>query len=385
MSKTAEKVILVGPAYPYRGGQALVEAYLYDTLTKLGYEVETVSYSLLYPSVFFPGTTQYETSNFVPFAHPEKISRKLNSVNPLTWLSTARYIKTQKPALVIFVWWMPFFGPALGTIAKFLKKHTRITFLVENFVSHENRWFDRALTQRTLCYADAFICQSSYVRGRLEEAFPKTPVHQTTLSIYDCYDLKKYDKKSAREKLEIQTENVVLYFGLIRPYKGLDALIRSFPQLVAHDTDTTLLIVGECYENPEKYHKQIEESGVKAKIKFVDSYIPNEEVEPYFKAADFVCLPYNSASQSGIVMMAYGFRRPVLVTRVGGLPELIQEGNTGWVCEDNSPENLLPALKNALKDTKEKDFEGQVEAYIGKLGYKNMGTMLESILLKNEG
>src|SRR5688572_1939249 len=162
-----KRIVLVGPAYPYRGGQALVEAYVFNTLTQMGYDCHTVSYSLLYPSILFPGTTQFDDSKLIPFEHTSRIRRLINSVNPLTWYKAAREITKLNPDGVIFVWWMPFFGPALGTIARLLKKKTKIIFLVENYVSHEKRWFDRFYTKKTLKHAHAFISESGYVTSQV--------------------------------------------------------------------------------------------------------------------------------------------------------------------------------------------------------------------------
>ena len=199
------KIVLVGPAYPYRGGQALVEAYLYNVLSNLGYSCDTVSYKLLYPSIFFPGTTQFDESGLIPFEHNNKIKRIINSINPFTWLKAASEIKKLNPDLVIIVWWMPFFGPALSTIARLIKKNknTKVVFLVENYISHEERWFDALSSKFTLKYADAFISQSKFITEQITADFPNKPIHQTTLSIFDCFDLGNYNKQSAREFLGI--------------------------------------------------------------------------------------------------------------------------------------------------------------------------------------
>lgn len=376
------QIIIVGPAYPYRGGQALVEAYLYKTLTELGYNCHTVSFTLLYPSVFFPGTTQFEESGFVAFPHAGKITRIINSVNPFTWIKAARYILKQKPAAVVFVWWMPFFGPAYWTISNILKwfGKTRIVFLMENFVSHEKRFFDRLSAKLTLKNAQYFICQSNYVKKQLTEVYNTKPVYETTLSIYDCYDLNKFNTQTARQSLGIQTKYVVLFFGLIRAYKGLDKLLEAFPLIENEVKDVTLLVAGENYENFDKYTQLIEQSGVKEKIQLHIKYIPNENIEPYFKAADVVCLPYYTATQSGIVMMAYGFRKPVVVTNTGGLKELVDENSTGHVIENNSAPLIAKAVTDILQNKQAINFSKNIDDKVQALGYKNLKRIFDTIL-----
>lgn len=377
-----KKIIAISPAYPYRGGQALVEAYLYKTLSESGYDFQTVSYKLLYPSVFFPGTTQFDTSKTVPFEHSEKIFRILNSINPFTWWRAYRHIKKQKPSAVIIVWWMPFFGPCLGFLARKIKKSlkdTKVIFLVENYVSHENRPFDRFFTRHTLKRADVLICESSFIKEQIVTDFPEKQIFQTTLSVYSCYNSNRYTKASAREKLNITDKNVVLFFGLIRPYKGLDKLIETFPEILKTQPDTTLLIVGECYEDIDKYHKLIEQYDLKKNTLLIDKFIPNEEVELFFKASDLIVMPYYSGTQSGILMVAYAFGIPVVVTNVGGIAELVNE-KTGTVVKDNSVSNLAPAILNVMQNPSQIPYEENIRNITQSLGYANMNEIMTRII-----
>lgn len=377
-----KKIVIVGPAYPYRGGQALVEAHLFDTLTQAGYECHTVSFTLLYPKIFFPGTTQFDESKKTFFSHQDKIYRIINSINPFTWFKAIKKIRSINPDNVIFVWWMPFFGPAYGTIAHFLKKRTnaKITFLVENYISHENRWFDRFFSRVTLNYADYFIGQSDYVRSRISEVHKKK-IFKTTLSVFDCYDFNEYNKKTAREKLNINPNNkVVTFFGLIRRYKGLDKLIQSFKMIEKKHPDLTLLIVGECYEDISYYEDIIKEMGIEDKTILVNKFIANENIEPYFKASDMVVLPYNSATQSGILMMAYGLKVPVVANNVGGLPELIVEGKTGTVIPNNTPEAIAEGVDRLFQYGEKENFEENIKDINSSLGYINLKGIMEEII-----
>jgi glycosyltransferase involved in cell wall biosynthesis len=204
-------------------------------------------------------------------------------------------------------------------------------------------------------------------------------VHQVTLPVFDCFDFGRFDRASAREALGITTRNVVLFFGYLRPYKGLDNLILAFNRVLDHKPDTTLLIVGECYENLSKYTDLLEAENLTDRTVLVTKYVANEEVEPYYKAADVVCLPYNSATQSGIVMMAYGFRRPVVVTDVGGLPEFVRPGATGLVVPPGDRDALAAGVVEALELGETVDFESNIAELTHELGHRNMERILERI------
>ncbi|MBR1770240.1 MAG: glycosyltransferase [Bacteroidales bacterium] len=377
-----KKIIIVGPAYPYRGGQALVEAYLHKTLREMSYETITVSYKLLYPKIFFPGKTQYDESKTIPFEHNDKIFRIISSINPFTWIKAYRKIKKEKPDAVIIVWWMFFFAPCLSALAFMLKhfaKKTHVCFLIENYISHENHFFERVLVKNTLKYADSFIAESHYIFNEIKRDFPKKKIFEITLSVFDIYNQKRFNKSEARSFLNIKTENVLLFFGLIRQYKGLDTLINCFDKVIENNPDTSLLIVGECYENIEKYERLIALCKNKEKITMINKFIANEDVEPYFKASDCVIMPYYSATQSGILMMAYGFGTPVICTDVGGMKELIEENKTGILIENNSSENLVSAVNQIIKTKNETNYAANIEKFIYNIGYKRIGEVFESI------
>ncbi|MBP6456522.1 MAG: glycosyltransferase [Chitinophagaceae bacterium] len=378
MEKNRKKIVLVGPAYPYRGGQALDEAHIYNALTNAGMDIETISFKVLYPNFLFPGTTQFDNSKTAFYPHQEKIHRIINSINPFTWYKAYKKIKSLNADLVLFVWWMPFFGPCYGTINWFLKKYTKtkVAYLVENFVSHEKRFFDLMLTKFTLNQADAFVTLSGHIKERIEEILKPKPTFQTTLPIYDFYDLKNYTKESAKDFLNIKEKNVILFFGLIRHYKGLDRLIAAMPSILKSNPDTLLLIAGECYEDIEVYKKIITKLNIESHCKLIDKFISNEDVEPYFKAADTVCLPYYHGTQSGILMMAYGFKKPVVVTNVGGVAELVIENKTGKIIEDNEPQKISSAISSFIENNENINFESNIENLASTLGHKNFDTII---------
>ncbi|MEO1627261.1 MAG: glycosyltransferase [Bacteroidota bacterium] len=230
--------------------------------------------------------------------------------------------------------------------------------------------------------ADYFVCQSEFVKKQIAAVHQK-PIFKTTLSVYDCYNFGTYDKASARRFLNIpEGDRVILFFGLIRRYKGLDKLIRAFPMIKNGDDNYSLLIVGECYEKISYYEDIIREEGIEDKTTLINQFIDNEKIEPYFKAADMVCLPYNSASQSGILMIAYGFNIPVVVNDVGGLSELVVEGKTGTVIPNNSPAAIAKGVAKVYEYGETENFEENIGNLNQHLGYSNveemMGKMLET-------
>ncbi len=385
MKKT--RIAIIGPAYPYRGGQALVEAHLYHLLTSGGYDCFTITYTLLYPSIFFPGRTQFDRSGKVYFEHNHKIFRLINSINPFSWLRAVKKIFQSKPEVIVIIWWMPFFGPCLSTIAWLSKKlfSTQIVFLVENYISHENRWFDRFLTKMTFQCADHIIVQSDYIKKRyIERDYPSTPAHKTTVPVFECFDEKRYTQDLSRQELGITTKNVVLFFGYIRPYKGLKNLLRCFQQVLEKNPDTTLLIVGEYYEDQEIYNRLIKDEKIENHTLVVSKYVPNEEVEIYFKATDVTCMPYDSATQSGILMLSYGFRKPVVVTDVAGLPEFVVHDKTGVVVPKNDLKRLAGGINRILVRKDDFDFAEYIGQHVLELGNKNLIKVFEQIVSKNQ-
>lgn len=383
----SKKIVIVGPAYPYRGGQTIVEASVYKRLSAHGWDCHTISFSLLYPKIFFPGTTQFDKSENIVYPHQDKIYRIINSINPITWYKAYKKIKSLKADAVIFVWWMPFFGPAYAFISFLLKKRTdtKIIFLVENFISHEKRKFDLISTKKTLQYADAFITHSKHIALEVKKYFPEKKISATTLSGFDFYNLKRFNKVESRNKLAIGAEKkVILFFGLIRKYKGLEQLIASMPLLLQKDKNYFLLAVGECYEDINTYQEQIKNLGLDNDVLLINKFIANEDVELYFKSADLVCLPYYHATQSGILMMAYGFEKPVVVTKVGGLAELVVNGKTGEIIENNTKENLYIGIEKVMQNLTQVNFAEHIKNLSQTLGQQGLEDIMENFFKENK-
>lgn len=376
-----KKILLVGPAYPYRGGNALFVAHLYEALSKT-FDVEVINFTRLYPQLLFPGTRQEDVSKVPIKVHPS--TRLIDSINPLSWFKTANYIKKQNPDLVAFIWYQPFFGFSIGTIAKLIRKKYkgRILFITENIISHESMFYDKILTRYALSSADKFLVLSDVVEKGIKSLYPDKKVYRSTLPIYDCYGFdQSLSKSDARKKLGIdENKKVLLFFGYIRAYKGLVNLIEAMPYLLREDENYFLLIVGEFYESKEKYFKRIKDLNIGKNVLVIDEFVPNEEVGLYYSASDLVVLPYNSATQSGILNIAYGFKKPVVVTNVGGLPELVKDGKTGFIVEPHNPLALAEGIKKYFSASNIEDFPGNIETFIQNNSFMSIERVFKEIL-----
>ena len=377
-----KKICIVGPAYPYRGGNALFVGHLYEALSKT-YDVTVISFKRLYPQILFPGTRQEDVSKVAIKPHPS--IRLIDSINPFTWVKTVREIEKINPDLIAFIWYQPFFGFSVGTIARMLQKkfQKKILFITENIISHESMFYDKFLTKYALYSADKFLVLSDVVEKGIRSMYPGKKVFRSTLPIYDCYGFEStLTKNQAREKLNIPlNKKVVLFFGYIRAYKGLMFLIEAMKKLLEEDDSYFLLIVGEFYESKNKYLEKINELGIDKNTLIVDRYVPNEEVGIYYMAADLVVLPYVSATQSGILNIAYGFRKPVVVTNVGGLPELVENGKTGFIVEPKNSLAISEGIKKYFNASNIVDFSKNIETFIKKNSFMSIERVFEEIFL----
>ncbi len=345
------RIAVIGPAIPYRGGPALVVANVYEVLSKK-HEVEVFSFTRLYPQLLFPGTRQEDISG-VP-AKPHPVRRMIDSIQPLTWIKTARAIIDFKPDLVLVDWYQPFFGPCYAVILRMLRrKKIRIVFLAENVVSHEGRAVDKILTKSALSQSDGFIVFSESVEKSIHEWYPALPVSRATLPLFFSAESapRQWTHEEARSSLNLSNEKVLLFFGYIRKYKGLRNLIAAFAEVAAKNPDAFLLIVGECYESEEEYRSLIAASPACDRIRWINEYVANEEVGRYYTACDVVVLPYISATQSGIVKIAFGYEKPVLATRVGGLAEEIGKWGAGQIVEADNIDALSQGINRMLAES----------------------------------
>jgi glycosyltransferase involved in cell wall biosynthesis len=356
-----QHIVIVGPAYPYRGGNALFVSYLYEALSA-HFRITLLNYSTLYPSLLFPGTTQYDQSQTMVKHVPNE--RILSSVNPLSWWKTAQRIKSLQPDLVVMDWWNPFFGVCHRAVTTLLGKafQHKILFLTENFVSHEARTVDRFLTQIGLHHASCFLALSSIVERDLKSLAGSRRIYRSELPVFDFYAQAapesspyhaRQEQYSFKQELGLAADDeVLLFFGYVRQYKGLDVLLKAMPSIIAQRPRAKLLVAGEFYDDPILYTSLIKELRLNDVVIVNNRFIPNEEVYKFYAACDVVVQPYRSATQSGILNIAYGFGCPAVVTRVGGLEEYMDDSLTGVIAEPNSPESLAQAVLRffALRD-----------------------------------
>lgn len=355
------KIRILGPAHPYRGGIAKFDEVLAAAFGREGHEVKIINFTLQYPSFLFPGRTQYTR-----MAAPEGIviERRINSVNPLNWPVVGREIAREEPELVIPRFWMPFMGPSLGTIVRTIghrSPHTRIIALTDNIVPHEHRPGDRPLTDYFLRQTDAVVYMSDEVGRDLDSFEYKGLRAMSPHPIYDTYG-EPVSKAEACAELNIDPEvDYVLFFGFIRDYKGLDLLLEAWAMLKAKGftRGRKLLVGGEYYGNKEKYDDLIRSLGLTEDIIVHDRYIDENQVRNYFGAADLVVQPYKSATQSGVTQVAYHFGVPMVVTRVGGLPEIVPDGRVGYVA-DVAPSAIAEAIARFYDENKKEEFRANI-------------------------
>ncbi|HSQ76171.1 MAG TPA: glycosyltransferase [Bacteroidota bacterium] len=333
-------ITIVGTAYPLRGGIAHYNALLAEALRKR-HTVDTITFKRQYPSFLFPGKTQQETgeTSLVPPA-PELV----DSINPFNWLAVGRLIRDRRPDLVIFKYWLPFFGPCFGTIARMARKnnHTKVLFICDNVLPHERRPGDKVFTRYAFSAGDYFIVQSAAVERDLRSVYPDAVYRFAPHPVYTIFG-QAMDKHEARRLLGLAEERIVLFFGYVRRYKGLQVLLSAL-QEVRKTLPVRLLVVGEFYVDQAEYQKQIEDLGLQSAVTVVGDYVPNDRVAAYFSAADVVILPYLSATQSGITQIAYNFDKPVIASDVGGLAEVVKNGVTGTIVPPNQPGILAGAI-----------------------------------------
>jgi glycosyltransferase involved in cell wall biosynthesis len=339
--KQALRICLVGPAYPYRGGISHYNTCLARELAKQ-YDVHVVNYSRLYPAFLFPGKTQYDDSDS---AMRMESARIIDSMNPFTWVRAGFHIAGLRPDVVIMQWWHPYFAPALFKIGQILRMMRRgtILFICHNVVPHERSMLDRILSRLAFYVAHGFLVQSGEDRDNLVRMRKGAQIVVHPLPLFDFFKRGELTKWQARERLGVDSHPLILFFGYIRAYKGLRYLLEAMPRI--HErTGARLMVVGEFYEDSTPYTGLVERSGLQTIVTFVDRYVGNEEVEAYFMACDLVVLPYVSATQSGIVQISLSFDRPVVVTRVGGLPEVVAEGKTGFIVPPEDPGSIAGAV-----------------------------------------
>ncbi len=332
---TFTRVILLSPAHPLRGGIAALSERLAQELQKNGADVTIYSFRLQYPRFLFPGKTQYTDD---PAPNDLKIRTVVNSINPFNWWRVGNMLRQENADLLLVRYWLPFMGPCLGTIARIAKKnrHTKVIAIADNIIPHEKRPGDRLFTGYFIKPVDAFVVMSRSVEQDLRQFTTDKPVLYSPHPVYDNYG-EPVEQEAAKAYLKLsQNDKHLLFFGFIRKYKGLDLLLEALADERVRTLGLKLIVAGEFYDQPDEYHHKIANLKLKNQVILHTDFIPNERVKYYFGAADLVVQPYRSATQSGISQIAYHFKKPMIVTRVGGLPEIVADGRAGYVVEVNA-------------------------------------------------
>lgn len=341
------KIKFIGPAYPYRGGLATIIETLARTFSGRGNEVSIDTFSLQYPRLLFPGKSQFRTG---PAPDDLTIERTVSTVNPFSWLRVGRKLHRQRPDLVVLKYWTPLMAPCFGTICRIARRngHTKVAIHLDNITPHESHFYDRLLNRYFLSSCDGFIYMSDAVKADLDTYGLDKPALFSPHPLFDTYG-ERVDRTKActRLGLDPQTE-YVMFFGYIRDYKGLDLLIEAWAMLRQRGLTEgrKLLVVGEVYGNDSKYRDQIARLGIESEVVMHTRFVPDGEVADYFSVAQMVALPYKSATQSGVTQVAYAFGVPMIVTRVGGLAEIVPDDVVGLLAEV-SAEGVATAIEKA--------------------------------------
>ncbi|MDE5696997.1 MAG: glycosyltransferase [Lachnospiraceae bacterium] len=380
MGKTEAKIVLIGPVYPYKGGISHYTGLLYRALCKT-YHVTMVSYKFQYPKLLYKKEQRdYSNDSF----KIDDTQYLLHTANPLNWLCTAKKINAMKPEMIIIQWWHPYFAPCYYMLCRCLR-NTKILFVCHNVFPHERFPMDRILTKAVLRQGSCYIVQSKMDAEDLQTIMKHPVFRQTVHPTYNAFKLENISKEEARIRLGIHTsEKVLLFFGFVREYKGLKYLIQAMPLIIKRVADIKLLIVGDfsSEESKRQYEDMIAQTGSGDHIAIYDGYIPDKEVEKFFAACDIVVLPYISATQSGIAQIAYGFEKPVLATRVGGLPDVVINGETGYLIEPQNPEQIAGAVIDFYTMNRADTFADGIEREKYKYSWERMEHVINDFLDK---
>lgn len=360
------KIVILSAAYPFRGGIANFTNLLAKSL-EADNEVIIYTFTRQYPDLLFPGKTQLEPPSDFP---PVKSKRVLDSINPLSWKKTGKLIKDENPDLLIFNFWMPFFGPSFGTVARIVKNNPSVKALAicHNVVPHESKPGDTFLTKYFLKKIDYFVLLSEKVKDELLKLVPRANYRVLFHPVYSSFG-EPVDKTVAKTHLNLRDEKVLLFFGLIREYKGLDVLLEAMAE-IKKKMKIKLLVAGEFYDDKEKYLKLMEKLELGKTVEIIDRYIEAKEVKYYFSAADAVVLPYKDATQSGIVQVAVNFHKPLIGTTAGGLKEIIEDNVNGYLVNPEAPHELAEAIIKFYSENREEQFSANIKKISEKFSWR---------------
>ena len=369
------KIVILGTAYPYRGGIAAFNERLARQFQEEGHEVSIITFTLQYPSFLFPGKTQYTTD---PAPEDLHIERCVSSVNPFNWRKVGRMLNRGQFDMVVFAYWMSFFAPCYGRIARKIKNAQCIA-LIHNMMPHEGSLLDRLLTPFFVKSMDGFVALSKSVMNEVAKLDKhEKPKAWAPHPIYDHYGAKEA-RETALEHLGLdQSYRYMLFFGLVRAYKGLDWLLEAFADERLRAYPLKLIVAGEFYDDEAPYLEKMKSLGLQDKVVIVNQFIPDDCVKDYFNACDIVVQPYKSATQSGVTQVAYHFEKPMLVTNVGGLEEIVPNGKVGYAVDPN-PKSIADALEDFFSNHRMPDFEARIVEEKKKYAWSRMTETIMSV------
>jgi D-inositol-3-phosphate glycosyltransferase len=349
------RIALVGPLHPWRGGLAQYLQLLGEALEAHA-EVRAVTFTRQYPDFLFPGTSQLDPRAPLPRFPTESL---LDSIGPWSWRRTAAHLERFAPGAVVLKWWMPFFAPAFASsVGPLRRRGTRVVLVCDNLLPHEPRFYDRAFSNWMMRNSDGYLVMSASVGRDLDTLKPGAPRRLVAHPFYAQFDQGRWTRESARASLGLSGE-VTLFFGYVRHYKGLDTLLRAWKDVRARRPEATLVVAGEFYERPAAYEALARAAGG---VRLVNRYIPDEEVEALFRAADVTVLPYRSATQSGVTHVSHALGVPVIATRVGGITETVRDGATGLTCEPEDPAALAATIVRFFAEGLREKMAGPIAA-----------------------
>jgi len=375
------KISMIGPSYPFRGGISHYTTLLYRNLRKT-HDTKFYAFKRQYPKWFFPGKTDIDPSQ--THIQEEGAQRILDSMNPISWLVVALKIVKSSQDLLIIPWWVSFWAPQFYTISLLVKllSKTKILFICHNVVEHESKWIDKVLTRVVLRNGGFFIVHSVKDEKNLLAMFSNVKVRRSFHPTYDVFNEVYLDNSIIKKRFGIDG-NVILFFGFVREYKGLKYLIRALPEALS-EVKFTLLVVGEFWKDKEKYLHLIKKYGIEDNIVLIDEYVPNEEIGNYFTATDLVIQPYISSTGSGVAQIAFGFNRPVIATKVGSLPEIIDDGKTGYLVPPEDPHEIAQAIIKFFRDDNGEKFSKNIARDKHKFSWNRMVDVIEELTFSTD-
>lgn len=371
-------IILIGPVYPYKGGIAHYTSLLYRALAQK-HNVEMISYKMQYPKLLFKKEQRDYSNDMFKIENTQFL---INTANPFNIINVGMQIRKKKPDLVIMQWWHPYFAPCYRILEQTIGRTIPILFTCHNVFPHERFPMDRLLTKMVLKRGDCYIVHSKSDGDDLRSIKQNAKCNVNPHPSYNAFKIRNMIKEQARQELGVSQESkLLLFFGFVREYKGLKHLLNAMPKIKDNLQDIKLLVVGSFGNDKENYLNLIQENNIEDSVEIIDGYTPDHEVEKYFAGCDLVVLPYESATQSGIVQIAYGFNKPCVVTDVGGLPDVVTDGKTGYVVAPQNPNEIADAIIAYYKEEKEQEFMQNVREEAYRFSWDSMREAIEEVII----